>query len=76
MRYDEYLTNLYLRDGENLCLILAGMVVPTLHGAVICKKWHLCGAFWEDCKRKRLHVPTPPEVATTVADLLKAALGE
>ena len=28
--------------------MLAGMVLPTLHGDVLCKYWHLCGVFWED----------------------------
>ena len=53
VRYDAHLSVLYLRDRDNLCSILAGTVLLTLHGAVLCKKWHLCGSFWEDCKRKQ-----------------------
>ena len=76
VRYDSHLPALSLRDGESTRSILAGTVLPTLHGAVFCKNWHLCRSCWEDCERKRLHVPTPPEVAKTVAGLLKAARGE
>ena len=76
VRYDAYLPALSLWYRENSCLILVVTVLPTLHVAVLCKNWHLCRACWEDCKRKRLHVPTPPtEVATTVAGLLKADRG-
>ena len=59
VRYAAHLPTLSLRDGENLRSILAGTVLPTLHGAVLCKNWHLCGACWEDCEQKRSHVPNP-----------------
>ena len=55
--------------------ILAGTVLSTLHGAVLCKNWHLCGYCWEDYERKCLHVPTSSEAATTVAGMIKAARG-
>ena len=74
-RYDVHLPSLSLHDGENSRSILAGAVLPTLHGHVLCKNWNLCGVCWEDCKCKNLHVPTPPEVATTIAGLLKVARG-
>ena len=74
-RYYAHLPSLSLWDSGNLRYILEGGVLPTLHGNVIWKNWHLCGVFWEDCEHKNLHVPTPPEVATTTARLLKVALG-
>ena len=76
VRYNAHLPALYLQEGENLRSILAGRVLLTLHGAVLCNNCHLCGSCWEDCKRKRSHVPTPPEVPTTVAGLLMASRGE
>ena len=76
VRYDAHLPALSLWDRENSCYILVGTVLQTLHAAVLCKNWHLCRSCWEDCERHRSHVPTPPEVATTVAGLLKAARGE
>ena len=76
VRYDAHLPDLSLQHGKNLRLILAGTVLPNLHGAVLCKNWNLCGACWEDCERKRSHVPNPPEVATTTAGLFKSAWGE
>ena len=42
--YGVHLPALYLRNGENTRSILAGTVLLTLHGAVICKNWHLCGS--------------------------------
>ena len=75
MRYDTHLPALYLWGGENSRSILADTVLPTLHGAVLCKKWHLYRSYWEDCEKKRSRVPTPTEVATTVDGLLKASRG-
>ena len=76
VRYDSHMPTLSLRDGESTRSILVETVLLTLYGAVICKNWHLCGSCWEDCERHRSHVPTPPEEATTIAGLLKAAQGE
>ena len=76
VRSEAHLPALSLKDGGNLCSILAGTVLLALHGVVMCKNWNLCGAFREDCKRKRSHVPTPPEVETTAAGMLKADQGE
>ena len=81
VRYDAHLPALSLRDGENSHSILVGMVPLDLHGAVLCKKWHLCGVCWEYCKRNaRTSLPPPPphtpEVATTIAGMLKADRGE
>ena len=76
VRYNAHLPSLSLRGGENSRYILAGAVLPTLHGHVLCKNWHLCGVCWEDCKRKNSHPPNPPEVATTISGLLKVAQGE
>ena len=73
--YDAHLPSLSLQDGGNLRYILVGAVLPTLHDHVLFKNWHLCGVYWEECKRKKLHVPTPPEVATTIAGLLKLDRG-
>ena len=73
--YNAHLPALSLRDGENPRSVLVGTVFPTLHGAVLCKNWHLCGSFWEYFERKRSPIPTPPEGETTVAGLLKAAQG-
>ena len=75
-QYGAHLPSLYLRDGDNLWSILAGAVLPTLNGHVLCNNWHLCGVCWEDCKRKNLHVPTPTKVVTTIARLLKVAQGK
>ena len=61
-------------QGE-LALYPGRTVLLNLHDAVLSNNWHLCGVCWEDCKRKHLHVPTPPEVATTVAGTLKADQG-
>ena len=76
VRYNAQLPALSLWDGENSHSILVGTVPLILHGAVICNNWHLCGSFWEECERKRLHIPNPPEVATTVAGILNASRGE
>ena len=76
VRYNVHLPALSLRDGYKSRSILVGTVLPALHGVVMCKNWNLCGAFREDCKRKRSHVPTPPEVETTAAGMLKADQGE
>ena len=76
VRYGARLPTLYQQNGENLCSILAGTVLLTLHGAVICKNWHLCGSFWEVCEQKHSPVPIPPEVTTTVVGLLKESRGE
>ena len=46
-RYDAHLPSLSLQDGENSRSILAGEVLPTLHGHVLCKNCYLCGMFWE-----------------------------
>ena len=46
--YDSHLPALSLQDGESTRSILVGTVLPTLHGAVLCKNWHLCGSCWED----------------------------
>ena len=76
VRYDAHLPSLSLRDGEQTRSILTGAVLPTLLGHVLCKNWHMCGVFWEDCERKNLHIPSPPEAANTIAGLLKVAWGE
>ena len=76
VRYDGHLPYLSLRDGEQTWSILTVSGLPTLHGHVICKNWHMCWVCWEDCERKNLHVPTPPEVANTISGLLKVARGE
>ena len=76
VRYDADLPSLSLWDGENLRSILAGVVLPALHGHVLYKNWHLCRVCWEDCERKNSHVPTPHEVATTITNLLKVTWGE
>ena len=76
VRYDANLPSLSLQDGENSRSILSRAVLPTLHGHVICKNWHLCGVCWEECKCKNSHPPTPPEVATTISGLLKVAQGK
>ena len=76
VRYDTHLPSLSLWDRENLRSILAGAILPTLHGHVFCKNWHLCGVCWEDCERNNSHVPTHTEVATTISGLLKVAQGE
>ena len=36
----------------------------------------MCGVCLEDCERKISHVPTPPEAANTIAELLKVDQGE
>ena len=71
-----HLTDIYFWDGESLRSILAGTVLPTLHGDIICKNWYLCGVCWEECKRKKLHVPISPDVVNTLYGLLKAAQGD
>ena len=73
VQYDTHLNALSLQDLEKLCSVLAGKFLPTLHGQFIYKNWHLCGICWDDCKHKNLHIPTPPEVSTTVDRLIKAA---
>ena len=76
VRYDAHLPALSLQYGENWRYILAGKVFQTLHGSVLCKNWHLCRVHWEDCKLKIPYTPTPPEVATTVAGLIKVVWEE
>ena len=75
VRYDAHLPSLSLRDGEQTRSILMGANLLTLRCHVFCKNWHMCEVCWEDCKRKNLHVPTPPEAANTIAELLKVARG-
>ena len=75
VRYDVHLPSLFLRNGENSRSILTGAVLPTLHSHVLCKNWHMCMVCWEDCEHKNLHVPTLPEAANTIAELLKVARG-
>ena len=76
VRYDAHLPPLSLRDGEQNRSILTGAVLPTLRGHVLGNNWHMCGVCWEDYERKNSHVPTPPEAAHTIAELLKVARGE
>ena len=73
VKYNAHLPTLSPQKEENSRTILAGTVLYTLHGHIICKNSHLCGVFWEDCERKNSHVPTPPEVATDTAGLPKKA---
>ena len=73
MRYDAHLPALSFWNGENLRTILKGMVLTTLHGHVLCKKWNKCRVCWKDCECKNLHVPTPLELATDIAEMLKTA---
>ena len=61
-RYDTHLPALTLRYGENSQTLLVWMDLPTLHGHVLCNIFHLCGVCWENCKRKKSHVFTPPPV--------------
>ena len=75
VRYDVHLPSLSLRYGENSRSILTGAVLLTLHGHVLCKNWHMCRVCWEDCERKNSHVPTLPEAAKTISELLKVARG-
>ena len=76
MCYEAHLTALSLWDGENSQTILAGTVLPTVQGHILCKNWHLCVLFWEDCEHKNLHVPTFPNVAAAITGLLKTAREE
>ena len=48
VRYDLHLPAFSLRDRESTRSILVGMVLPTLHGAVLCKNCQLCRSCWED----------------------------
>ena len=41
--YDAHLPALYIRYGEKFWNLLVGKVLPTLHGHVLCKNFHLCG---------------------------------
>ena len=41
--YDLHLPALSLWDREKSHSVLVGTVLPTLHDAVLCKNWHLCG---------------------------------
>ena len=43
VRYDAHMLALSLWDRENFQTILAGTVLPTVQGHIICKNWHLCG---------------------------------
>ena len=74
-RYEFHLPSLSLQDGEKTRSILMGAVLPTLRGHFLCKNWHMCEVYWEDCKRKNSHIPTPPKASNTIAELLKVARG-
>ena len=74
-RYDAHLPSLSFWDGENSRSILAGEILPTLHSNVLCKNWHLVQVCWEDYESKNSHVPTPPEVTTHIAGLLRMVRG-
>ena len=71
VRYDTHLPSLFLQDGKNLHSILTREVLFALYGHVLGNKSHLYGVCSEDCGRKNSHVPTHPEVATTIARILK-----
>ena len=58
VRYKLHLPAELIQDGENSKSLLEGMVLPTLHGQIICKNWHLCGECLEECEHKNTHVPT------------------
>ena len=73
LRYDAHVLALSLQDGEKAQAILAGKVLPTPHDHILCNNWHLYCVCWEDCERTNLHIPTPLEVATAIAGLLKTA---
>ena len=73
--YDAHLPSLSLWDRENSWSILTRAVLPTLRGHFLCKNWHMCEVYWEDCKRKNSHIPTPPKASNTIAELLKVARG-
>ena len=76
VRYENHKPSLSLRDRKNLRSILLGAFLPTLHVHVLCMEWNLCGGCWKDCERKKMHVPTPPEAATTISRILTVAQGE
>ena len=73
VRYKVHLPALSFQDGEKSRTILAGMVLTTVLGHVICKNFHLCIICWEDCERKNSHVPASPNVAASISSLLKKA---
>ena len=76
MSYDAHLPALSLWDGENSYIILAGKVLSTVQGYILCKNWHLCGLCWDDCERKNSHVPTSSDVESTLTRMVKIARRE
>ena len=60
VQYNAHIPTLLFRDGNNSWTLLAGTVLPTLHGYVFCKNWHLCGPCWEECECKTRTPPPPP----------------
>ena len=76
LRYSVHITAMFLSDGGKARTVLTGAVLPRVQVRFICNNWHLCGLFWEDYKHKNLHVPTSPEVAVTLTEMLKTAQGE
>ena len=74
-QYNKHLPDVSLLDRENSRTLLVGTFLPTLHGHVFCKNWHLCGVLWEECDYKKLHVYNPLGVATTIDRLQKSGLG-
>ena len=74
--YDTHFPTLSLWDGKKFSTLMEGAVLPTVHVNVISKNWHLCGLFWEECKRKKLHVPTSPDIVSTITSFLKTSRGE
>ena len=46
VQYDAHLPDLSLWYGEKLRTLLAGTVLPTLHGQILYKNWHFCGSCW------------------------------
>ena len=75
MQYGTHIPPLLSQDEENSWAIMTGTFLVTLHGHVLCDNYHLCGVCWEDCKRKKFHIPIPPEVVTAIAILLKTTQG-
>ena len=59
--YNVHLPDLSLQDEGNSRTLLEVTVLHTLHVHFFCKNFHLFGVFWEDCKHKNLHIPTPPQ---------------
>ena len=72
--YNVHLSSLSFLDRENSWTLLTGLLLHSIYTFFVITG--TCADFVRRTLIKNLHLPTTPEVATTLAGLLKSAWGE